>query len=440
MTLLRLEMALALAVLTCGPVLLWRRRDNILGYLAGGMFLSSILLPLLGTPVLDRFDPRIVEQAAAVLLVGAAGYLGGLACGARIGGRAPDKVPLTFTRRLAEREVPPLVLTRTRVLGGASVVALVAGFLLLGYVPFLAPDRQAAKYGVGVYQGAFERGAALYRLALALSGATFPVVLVIVARRRRAFDVGLAVAIGGGLLLSLSRSTAFSGPLLFGIAWAVQRRIRPALIVGAVCLAFSAGALVNEILYPVPGQPGSLATRVAASAPDVGDQLGFLRGFEATGSQRTGVRTLVSGISFSKGEWDPSTYAIRTLTGLTDVSGLASGGIRLPAPVWGYAAFGLVGALLWPFISGVFAGWGVTKLKRWLADVGDGPGSSLNLVLAATFYTGTFGVLANFYFPASVGIVLLGVAVALGVAVRVRLSGPQSAVPERVAGTMPHLG
>lgn len=429
----RIEIILALLVLTCGPILVWRRRDNVLGYIQVGTFVSSMLVPILGTSVLADFDASIVELGAAVLVLGAVAYLVGLAAGAQIGNRSPNKVPLTFGQVSGSSRTSALVLGRTRMLAAAAVILLVGSFALLGYVPFFSADRQSAKYGVGVYQSSFARGSAFYRLALALSGAVFPVVLAVLARRRRTIDVVLASAIGIGLLLSLSRNTAFAGPLLFGIAWAVTHRFRPAIVAAAVSLAFLGGALANELLYPVGGGAQSVATRVAASAPDVHDQLGFLQGFEASGAERNQGRTILAGLSVSKGYWDPGSYAVRTLTGLPDVTGLASGGIRLPAPIWGYASFGLPGAVIWSLLSGLFAGWGTAKIKQLVSVSDRGPGATLNLVLAATFYLGTFGLLANFYFPASVGIVTMVVALVLSLAVRFRFVG---AIPVESASTI----
>jgi hypothetical protein len=172
---------------------------------------------------------------------------------------------------------------------------------------------------------------------------------------------------------------------------------------------------------------------VAAGAPDIHDHIGFLQGFRLDGKRYVGMRNLEAAMSVRRSDYDPATYAIRTLTGLPDVSDLASGGIRLPAPVWGYVSFGLAGAVLWSFIAGFFAGWGTTLVRRMLTTVRDGRGRALNMILAATFYTGTFKVLSGFYFPEKSGLIVGAIAVALGVSPTIRRQGRPQAEEEPAA-------
>ncbi len=51
-TVVKLEIFVSLLVLMCGPILCWRRRDNVLGYLLAGLFFVSVLVNVLGTSVL----------------------------------------------------------------------------------------------------------------------------------------------------------------------------------------------------------------------------------------------------------------------------------------------------------------------------------------------------------------------------------------------------
>jgi hypothetical protein len=96
-----------------------------------------------------------------------------------------------------------------------------------------------------------------------------------------------------------------------------------------------------------------------------------------------------------------------------DTGEFAAGGLRLPAPMWGYASYGYPGAVLWSFLSGVFIGWGSTLLRRLVTPFRGQPGQALNLILAWVFFQGTFFNLGNFYFPERVEIVGLALALAL---------------------------
>jgi hypothetical protein len=210
------------------------------------------------------------------------------------------------------------------------------------------------------------------------------------------------------------------GPLVFVVAVAVERRVRPLIIGLVVAGAFSIGALLSLAVVQNGPQPTDVASRIAASTPDVRDHLGFLRGFEKHPEPTYG-RTLLAGLTLGTGQWDPSTYALHTLTGFRDFSDFASGGLRLPAPLWGYASFGWAGVAMFSALSGLFAGWGLVKVRRLLGPALAGPGLALNVALAYAFYEGTFGILSEFYFLTSSVVVRAAVAAALCLAVRVAI-------------------
>lgn len=407
---LKAEICIAWLILGCGQVMFWWRRDNLLGYLQAGFFFATIAVPVLATTIVDDLDPVAVNRYADILTVGAFAYLAGLTYGAFVGTRwrlprvlvgAPlDPVPAVLVRR-----------ARQAALGGLGILAL--SFLLLGYVPLLTADRVSAKYGVGVYQAGFARGSLFLHVGLLLSGTILPVILALYLRRRRRVDLLLAGALFVGVLVTLSRGRAFTGPLVFLIAWAVERRWRSWGILAAVCFTFIAGTLFNEIASLATTASGtSFASRVAASAPDITDHVAFLSGFEARGAKQVGLKPILAGISLDKGENNASLYALRIRTGLDDVTGLPSGGLRLPAPVWGYASYGYPGVVAWSLLSGIAIGWGTSALRRLLA-LRERRRPCLNLVLAWVLYQGTFLVLGEFYFFERVGLVSLALALFL---------------------------
>lgn len=414
MSLVRVQIGICLFILICGQILFWRRRDNVLGFVQGGLFLSTFLLPLLGTGVVDLFSEHVVRLYANILTVGALAYFAGLCFGAPVGNRKTRAPALTFIRPMVKGDIFQLILVRSRILAAVGLISLAAAYAILGYVPILAADRVAAKYGVGAYAASMARGSIPYLFALAVASSALPVTLAILFMRRRLLDLCLAVGLLVGLIMSLSRTLAFSGVLLFMVAVAFERRIRPLLIFAGVSLAFVAGALVNEIFFPAPGTGlDTLPSRVAISAPDLPEQLGFLRGFELSGETWRGW-ALVGGLAFGRGELDPAAYTVRTITGFDNVESYPSGGLRLPAPIWGYVSFGLLGAAVWSFVSGFFTGWGTTRLRNLLTDVKNEPGASLNLILAAVFYAGTFGVVSTFYFATSSMLLRIAIALYLG--------------------------
>jgi hypothetical protein len=409
---LKAEILLASLVLLCGQVATWRRRDNLLAYLQGGLFFAALFVPVLFTTIIDDSDPQVVGLYARILMLGAAGFALGLAYGALLGGRQ-RRPSLTFGRPLGERFAWALG-RRARIIAVAALGILLFSFLLLGYIPFLAADRVGAKYGIGPYRAGLERGAVVFHLALRLGSMILPVVLAVWLRRRAGLDLLLAGALCVGLLLTLSRGSALLGPLVFLIALLISRKWRPWQILALVCGFYLSATLVNEIIQVArPTTSASFSTRVAASAPDLSDHLGFLNGFQVSGSEHVGLKPILAGASLTKGEYNPSSYALRIRTGVVDTGEFASGGLRLPAPIWGYASFGYAGAVAWSFVSGIFWGWGSTLLRRLVAPVQGHPDQALNLVLAWVFFHGTFSIGSDFYFPERVEIVSMLLALAL---------------------------
>lgn len=409
---LKLAIALCLLILVCGQVVLWRRRDNVLGYLQGAVFVTAFLLPLFGTTLIEDFGD-VAPLYALVLSVGSAGFLLGLAGGAWVGNRPARLKRLTFVEPLDGEKRLARVASRTRLVALAGVASLGAAYAVLGYIPLFAADRLSAKYGVGPYAEGFARGRILYNFALAVAGVVLPVTLAVLLHKRKLVDICLAGGLLFGLGLSLSRTLAFSGVLIFAVAVAFERRTKPSLILAGAVAAFLAAAVVNELLLPAgSGRQAGLAGRVAESSPDVRDHLLFLRGFQA--EPRFRGWSIFGGLGVGRDDGDPTIYALQVVTGADDVRQFPSGGIRLPVPVWGYASFGLAGAAMWSAISGFFTGWGVTRIRNLLSRVIDSPGAALNVVLAAVFYSGTFEVAATFYFATTAMFVQFAIAAYLG--------------------------
>lgn len=413
---LKLQILASLAVLMCGQILWWRRRDNIFAYFQAGLFVASALIPIVGTTVLDAAEPEVVTMYARILLIGAPAYLLGLCFGGHFGLRARSP-KVTFVSPFDD--VPGALARRVRFAAAVAVVALVCAFLLLGYTPLTAGNRLLAKYGVGPYRAGFERGSQLFHLAINLASTVTAVVLALIFIRRRALEVVLVIGLLAGLACTLNRGEALVGPLTFFIAWGVERGWQPWTLLAIACFSFLGATFVNEIVFRAePAVSTSFAARVAQTAPDIGDHLGFLSGYRLQGSEQVGLRTVRAGYSLtlSKGYWDPADYALRIRTGLSDVGELASGGLRLPAPIWGYVAYGTAGVVAWSFVSGIFVGWGTALLRRLLTqvEVGRYRHQSLNLVLAWVFYSGTFGVVSLFYFPFRSDVLIMVLAVALG--------------------------
>ncbi|HEX2052399.1 MAG TPA: hypothetical protein VHJ78_01560 [Actinomycetota bacterium] len=432
MTAIRLQILASLIVLMVGYAAVWRRRENVLAYVDGGFLITMLLMPLLATRIIDRVPTEIAQLYANLLLMGAAGYAIGLACGTIPGNLHRWRRPPIFAYPLSRNRYVETIFRRARILGLAGAASLLVGFVAIGYVPLLAADRVSAKYGVGPYASGFQRGVIPYRTGLALASAALPLVLIAYYNRRRFADLLIAGSLAAGLLASLSRTLAFSGIVLVIVCVLVERKVGPTKIVLLVALLFALGQISTEIVFPeTANRAVPLWGRIAESPPDMRDHLGFLARYEVLGEQTYGA-TVLGGLSPRDNYWEPNLYALRTLTGSTNVGAIPSGGLRLPAPIWGYVSFGFIGAGLWSLLAGFFAGWGARRLRNLLTDIRRQPGCSVNLTCAAVYYAGTFGVLSMFYFASSAMIVQI--AVALYIASSPLLHGRRNFEQELLAG------
>lgn len=411
----RLGIFVSLLILTVGYAVVWRRRDNVLAYVDGGLFLIMMALPLMFTPVIERLPTSISSLYARLLLVGSAGYVLGIAFGLLPANLRGLRRPPIFAERLGSRNPATAVLfQRARILGLVATTCLASGFVAIGYIPILAADRLSAKYGVGPYQSSFEQGALLYRTGLALASAALPLVLVVFYRRRKLIDLALGGFLGLGLMASLSRTLAFSGVLLVFVAILIEKKVGPTKILLATACLFALGEMSTGIIFPDSTRvTGSFISRMAESPPDVRDHLSFLTRYETQGERTRGL-TILGGLDLGDNYWEPNLYALRTLTGNANVGSLPSGGLRLPAPIWGYVSFGLIGAGVWSFFAGFFAGWGAKRLRNLLTDASQDSGNAVNLVVAAVYYAGTYGVLSTFYFASTAMVVQVAIALYAG--------------------------
>jgi hypothetical protein len=156
-------------------------------------------------------------------------------------------------------------------------------------------------------------------------------------RRRRLVDLLLCGLVVAGLALSLSRTAAFAGPLIFATAVAVERNYRPMVITALLVGTVAFGTLVSLAFLETGNErPKDAASRIAASSPDVRDHLGFLRGYERRPEPTYG-RTLLAGLTLGKSTWDPSTYAL---------------GVKEKPEVIGNAAHAAAGMAKWSVPAG----------------------------------------------------------------------------------------
>jgi hypothetical protein len=397
-----LVLVVSLSVLSVGAYIVWPSRWNVPAHLNLGFAVSAYVIPIALTDTLSRFPQTTMRDYARLVGVGALAFTIGLLFARR---RWLEHPPALLTRALTPASVSDaIIVRRTATVVGVAVAGLACSFAVMGFVPLFAADPLSAKLFRGEYQQGYLVVAPLYRFSTNVAAELLPLLLVGWVVTRRAKLLGLALAAVGLLLGALNRSPALTGPLTFLGIVAALRRSTAALYVATVAIAY---ALVGATFFVLLGQVGlsnftgvygaqanttlNLWQVVAAGTPDVADQLSFMLAYDQYGVLTLG-RTFFGGLLPYHYAWNPAVWSLHVVFPNVDINEAGSGGLRLPAPVWGYTAFGWVGAMLVPLLSGVLLG-AVSAVAR--AHVGRGSLVRSAYVLVA--YTSVGLPLSAFY-------------------------------------------
>ncbi|GAB2457785.1 hypothetical protein HD599_003435 [Conyzicola lurida] len=354
---------LALVGMGVGSYVAWPSRWNIPAHLQVAFAIPAYVLPLLGLDVFGTWDNDLV-----ILYTRLVGYgFVAMTAGTLIGRVLVDR----FFGEKREAAVRGLVVRaavdaprRVLVVSVASVIVLIVCFAVMGFVPALTADPGAAKFFKGIYHEPYEQVSIPYRFVTTLIPVLLPIVGVYAwTRRRKVWWIVILAATIGVMLLCLLREPAVSGALIaLGVVLAYYKRFFIAYL-AALIAVYVAGSALYVILallgfsqYESVIKSGqNLMSSIASGAPDIPDQLKLLAAWLPNYELTLG-RTFVGGLIPGNFEWNPSVWTLTTLNPTTDIEEIRSGGLRLPAPVWGYVSFDWVGAIVVALLSGVIIG------------------------------------------------------------------------------------
>jgi hypothetical protein len=135
----------------------------------------------------------------------------------------------------------------------------------------------------------------------------------------------------------------------------------------------------------------SLWALIASGAPDISDQLQFLKMYSVN-PQLTFGKTFFGGLIPGHYQWNPSVWALSIISPNTDLNDITSGGLRLPVSIWGYTSFSWFGVVVVSLVSGLIMGYFTKYLKHWMQS-----GSMSKNIVAITFYSLIGVQLSGFY-------------------------------------------
>jgi hypothetical protein len=387
---------ICLTIQAVGTYFVWPSRYNIGCHMNLGFIFVAYFVPLIVLDYSNGFTGEIINLYALILIIGTAFYLIGLV----IGNNLPlIKINYLF-HYLPNDHYAKKVISITKKSIIAGIVGMIISFAVMGYIPALTSDPLMAKFFKGPYHNSYIRIAVLYRLSFFLLQTMMPIMIIVWYKERKLINLLLVILPIVLLTLTLARGAAFNG-ILLGLAIICAYRSRLLIFIYTLFLIFvyvigSMSFYLVGIIFGIDTlinilPDGSVWQLIASGSPDVNDQLTFLTSFNAH-SVYTSGRTIFGGLVPGSYAWNPSIYTLSVINPGADVTTIASGGLRLPVPVWGYVSFGWIGVVVFSILSGIITAYCIKYVKAWIQ------GADLTKVTIILLLLGSLGVtLTNFY-------------------------------------------
>ena len=382
-------LCLCLLALACGTYIIWPSRWNVFAHMQLGFSLVAYIIPILVVHVPSRFSAQLLSKDLDILGLGTIVYLSGLLIGSLLNGVSYIPIRLIFVA-LHPRGVLRVVERRAKFLLLTALVLLALCFAYMRFIPAFASDPFAAKFFRGSYAIRYRPVAIPFRTAYSIIEAMIPIAFVLWWQTRKITWLFLSLCSVLAMALCLTRGPVAAGGLLVLGLICARRRIWTIGYLLLLLVIYPIGSAFYSLLG-LESNHISLWRVIANGAPDVSDQLHFLRGFLSIGSWTWG-KTFWGGLIPYHYPWNPSIYSLDIINGYSNVNKVVSGGLRLPLPMWGFAAFGWWGVIGVSLLSGILMGQSVNFMKRYVPSE-----SPLQSVLAMGVFSSVNMIIVQFY-------------------------------------------
>lgn len=394
--------------------LVWWSRWNIVAHTSLAFSVVAYVIPIVVLGDLNEISSQALDlyyQVMALgLLFGVLGVFAGF-----YASKSYNAERMRERASFDDPEVQTKIRRRVLAIGLLCVLGVVVAFAGMRFIPALTADPLTAKFFRGAYAAAYQPVAPLYRGATSVLAVLLPVIFLYAMKLRsfRAFGVaGSAVLV---LLLGLMREPAVSGVLLLlGVYIAVRKLpwlLYFAILVASYFLGGSLYYLLSLIGFGSFGDTASaqmnLIQQAAAGAPDIRDQITFLSAWLQRPSYTYGL-TWIGGLLPGNNPWNTSVWSLQVVNPGQDITSIASGGLRLPPPIWGMVSFGWFGVVLVSFLTGAVQGFLAGVAQRVI------PSPSIETsTYWLVIYVALADVLPNFFRLSYLTIIQLGIVILL---------------------------
>ncbi|WP_434030854.1 hypothetical protein [[Pseudomonas] boreopolis] len=400
--------------------LIWFNRWNIPAHVGLAFSIVAYVIPGLLTDYIDNYNEQLVSLYAAILLVGTLFFLVGIILGKFTPYPTLNR-PILLTHGKFSEFFLNRVSRRSKTITILAIIGLFLSFYVMGFIPAFAEDKLSAKFFRGNYKAAYEKVAVLYRSCHFALSLLIVILLALWSDTKRRFYLMLALAASAALALSLTRSPAVAGILTWLGLFMARKRISPAAYIFLMTISYAIGGISFFVFSGVEfGKTdlNGLWIAIARGTSDIIDQLNFLQAFLVQ-EKFTFGRTIYGGLIPGNYQWNPSVWTLTVLNDTNDISAVASGGLRLPPPLWGYVNFGWAGVASFCLIHGIISGWGIKFLKKHLTG-----GTLTHSAVIMSFYMTFWGFFINFFRMSFYQVLQIGILLIIAGAMSFRLRTP----------------
>ncbi|WP_295768809.1 hypothetical protein [uncultured Mucilaginibacter sp.] len=361
---------ISLTIFGAGYYIVWPSRFNVVTHLTVGAVFISSFVPAIILEVYKNYPDSIVTLYVKILVTGAICYLMGILLGFN---RKVKRTKLSFDV-LSTEDYEKRAIQLTKFLLITGIICLALSYAGMGFVPMFASDPISAKFFRGAYQEPYLRVASLFRASFYILSTIIPISSIIWYNKRIPFFLHATLVAIGLMFLSLSRSPAFTGLVMaIALVLSFKSKFHFKILLGVIVSIY----LFSSIFYYLIGvrQFENIDSKsengywqvIGESAPDINDQLQFLDMFTKHPKWTYG-RTMYGGLIPGHYEWNPTVYTLNVIAPDMNINEIASGGLRLPTPLWGYVSFQWPGVIMFCLISGFLSGFFLKYTKFWLTE------------------------------------------------------------------------
>ncbi|CAI9395049.1 hypothetical protein BACSP_00836 [Bacillus sp. T2.9-1] len=397
-----------------GLYFVWFNYKNIIAHLNVGKLIIAFILPVLFiNNTFEYFDSNIVELYALIFFIGGLFHLIGII----LGGKS-KRITLfsgnsdTFKIHIEDfLEKHSKLIFRLFLL---AIVGIIIAFLGMGYVPIFTDDPLTAKFFRGPYKESYDKVKIIYRISYFIIITFIPFILALYVKSKKKLYLWISLIALILIFMTLTRAPLVSGLIAFIFLLYSKNNKKAIMLIIMYTFIIGFGSISYKYLFMILGlappafYSGSFLENVVKGMPDLNDQLLFLTKFTEMGSPFTNGMTFIGALIPNNFPLNPSVWTLTIMNGgISDISNIASGGIRLPVYIWGYVSFGWIGVILVSLVSGFFLGNLFRFFKYSMINSKDIYYKTLIYIITSFIYI----ELANFYlfsmYDAAVIIILI---------------------------------